>query len=135
MTMSDLMWHKGRTMRVLHQNELTREEKDLLRQDDGVVQHGKLFLKEIEEEPGELTSAPIGDFEEEQELDSDPTTLVKEEQEDGGDKPTMSELRSMKVAELHELADEEDVDLTGLKLKDDILGRLAAHFGLDPAES
>lgn len=116
--MSDLMWHKGRTMRVVHQDELTREEKDLLRTKDDVVQHGKLFLQEIAEEPEvEPTTAP------EDALD---------EQEDG-DEPTMDDLRELTVAKLQDLADKEEVDLTGLKLKDDILGRMAAHFGLDPA--
>lgn len=112
--MSDLMWHKGRTMRVVHQDELTREEKDLLRTKDDVVQHGKLFLQEIAEEP-----------EVEVEHFSEPN-------EDGGE-PTMEDLKALTVDRLKELADKEEVDLTGLKLKDDILGRMAAHFGLDPA--
>ena len=50
-----------------------------------------------------------------------------------GGEPTMEDLRGLTVARLQELADNESVDLTGLKLKDDILGRLAMHFGLDPA--
>lgn len=50
-----------------------------------------------------------------------------------GDEPTMEDLKALTVARLQELADKEQVDLTGLKLKDDILGRMAAHFGLDPA--
>jgi len=113
--MCNLMWEHGRTMRVVHQDELGREDKDVLRMCGKVTQHGKLFLLEVEEEP-----------EVEVEHFSDPA-------DDDGDEPTMDDLRGLTVVRLQELADKERVDLTGLKLKDDILGRMAAHFGLDPA--
>lgn len=114
--MCNLMWEHGRTMRVVHQDEVSREEKDVLRGCGKVTQHGKLFLLEIVEEP---------EVEVEHFIEPDPA--------DEDDEPTMEDLRGLTVAALRDLASKEEVDLTDLKLKDDILGRMAAHFGLDPA--
>lgn len=116
--MADIMWHKGRTMRVVHQDELTREEKDILRKEAEVVQHGKLFLKEIAEEP-----------EVEGWDDQDPEGVV--DSTTGSEAPTLEELNDLTVAQLKELADEEGADVQGLKVKADLVGRLAAHFGLE----
>lgn len=114
--MCNLMWEHGRTMRVVHQDELSRDDKDALRMCDAVTQHGKLFLMEVEEEP-----------------DVEVEHFTEPVVEDDSDEPTMDDLKALTVPKLQELADKEQVDLTGLKLKDDILGRMAAHFGLDPA--
>lgn len=126
----DIMWSNGRTMRVVHSTEVDRKEKEALRRDPDVRQNGLLFLLEINEEP-------VGDFDEEQELDQDPTVdevdEVDEVDDNDGREPTMEDLRGLTVARLKDLADKEEVDLTGLSLKDDILGRMALHFGLDPA--
>jgi hypothetical protein len=111
--MSELMWSKGRAMRVVHQDELSRDEKDALRVDEGVMQHGKLFLLEIDEEP-----------------EVEPTTAPEDEQEEG-DEPTLADLEALTVPALKDLADKEEVDVSDLKLKADLVGRLAAHFGVN----
>jgi len=125
MNAESLMHERGFVAVVVHKDRLNRAEKEACR---GAVEEGLLadagrhFVLPIQEEP-------VGDFEEEQELDEDPTTI----QEGCSDEPSMSQLRSLTVAQLKDLAAMEEVDLSDLKLKDDILGRMAAHFGLDPA--
>lgn len=134
MNPESLMHERGSVAVVAHKNQFTREEKDALRDSDLVVM-GDYFALLIVEEPSEFPShAPDPDhvcddnddceFHEYQGPKPDP---------EQGDEPTMEDLRGLTVARLQELADKEQVDLTGLKLKDDILGRMAAHFGLDPA--
>lgn len=138
---------KGRVCVVLHVDGMDRAEKDVVRAAasdpySDVAKLGKDYVALlINEEPSD---EPVGDFDEEQELDEDPTVedddpdavkVVEEAKFSGtvSDEPTMDELRALTVQELKNLADKDRVDLSGLKLKDDILGRMAAHFGLDPA--
>lgn len=123
MNAESLLHERGRVAVVAHKDQFTRKEKDALRGAQDLVQMGNYYALLIAEEPDadELALAAHEEFEDDQRKEKD------------GDEPTMDDLRSLKVAELQALADKEEVDLTGLKLKDDILGRLAAHFGLDPA--
>jgi hypothetical protein len=138
---------KGRVCFVLHVDGMDRAEKDVVRAAasdpySDVAKLGKDYVALlINEEPSD---DPVGDFDEEQELDEDPTVedddpdavrVVEEAKFSGtvSDEPSMDELRALTVQELKNLADKDRVDLSGLKLKDDILGRMAAHFGLDPA--
>lgn len=139
---------KGRVCVVLHVDGMDRAEKDVVRAAasdpySDVAKLGKDYVALlINEEPSE----DDGDFDEEQELDEDPTVVNDEDSDDDvkvveaakfsgtvSDEPSMDELRALTVQELKNLADKDQVDLSGLKLKDDILGRMAAHFGLDPA--
>lgn len=126
MSARDKMQYLGRPGYLARVSLFNRQEKDELRADPDVELHGGCFY--IATGDAEAL-ADIRKMQEEQELDQDSTTA----RVDDSDEPTMDDLRSLKVAELQALADKEEVDLTGLKLKDDILGRLAAHFGLDPA--
>ena len=137
---------KGRVAVVVHKTFLDREEKDTLRaaisdSSSSVVQLGNNFYGLlIDEEPD------AGEFPEPQVHVPDPDHVCDDNDDcefheyqgpkpvtEQGDEPTMEDLKALTVARLQELADKEQVDLTGLKLKDDILGRMAAHFGLDPA--
>lgn len=138
---------KGRVAVVVHKTFLDREEKDTLRAaisdpSCDVVQLGNNFYGLlIDEEPD------AGEFPESQVHVPDPDHVCDDNDDcefheyqgpkpvevAPGGEPTMEDLRGLTVAKLQELADNEQVDLTGLKLKDDILGRMAAHFGLDPA--
>lgn len=121
---------KGRVCVVLHVDGLDREEKDVVRAAaadpySDVAKLGKdYFALIINEEPED--DEPVGDFEEEQELDKDPTVVDEED----GDEPTLSDLESLTVAQLKDLADKEALDVSDLKLKADLVGRLAAHFGV-----
>jgi hypothetical protein len=116
---------KGKRGVLLSKDALSREEKDVIRERFGPEGSAGVWFLEIAED---AEQGDDGDFDEEQELDKDPTV-----NDEDGDEPTMDDLRALTVAKLKELADKEEVDLTGLTLKDDILGRMAAHFGLDPA--
>lgn len=127
-----LMHKHGQVAVIVHKDQLSRDEKDVVRAataEPGTTilpvgnSHYVLF---INEEPGD--DEPVGDFEEEQELDKDPT-VVDEDDEDG-DEPTLSDLESLTVAQLKDLADKEALDVSDLKLKADLVGRLAAHFGV-----
>jgi hypothetical protein len=123
----EIFLEKGRRGVLLNKDALTRAEKEIVRERFGPEGSAGVWFLDVPEE-----SAPVeetGDFEEEQELDEDPTVV----EEGDGREPTMEDLRSLTVARLRELADKEEVDLTGLQLKDDILGRMAMHFGLDPS--
>jgi len=118
---------KGRQGVLLHKDDLSREEKDIIRERFGAEGSAGVWFLATDETP-DPEDEEAGDFDEEQELDKDPTVT-----DEDGDEPTMEDLRGLTVDRLKDLADKEEVDLTGLKLKDDILGRLALHFGLDPA--
>lgn len=146
---------KGRVAVVVHKTFLDREEKDTLRAaisdpSCDVVQLGKNFYGLlIDEEPdaGEFPEPQVhvpdpdhvcddnDDCEFHEYQGPKPVEVVEAAKFSGtvSDEPSMDELRALTVQELKNLADKDRVDLSGLKLKDDILGRMAAHFGLDPA--
>lgn len=141
--MCDLMWQYGRTMRVVHQDELTRDEKDVLRFCGKVQQHGKMFLLPIAEEPNadDLALAAFEEFEDDQRTeqlvevttveDEKPVFVPMADPEDDSDEPTLSDLEKLTVAQLKELAAKEQLDVSDLKLKADLVGRLCAHFGIE----
>lgn len=128
MNAESLMHERGTVAVVAHKDAFTREEKNALRSAmaDGTIQFtGQHYMLLIAEEPDdEVDALALAAYEEFQE----------DEKSTPDDGPSMADLRGLKVSELQALADKEQVDLTGLKLKDDILGRMAAHFGLNPAE-
>lgn len=117
MSAIDIFMEKGKQGLLLHKDQLTREEKDEVRERFGPEGTAGIWFLEVVPEI---------------DADTDPEAIL-DEQEDG-DEPTMEDLKALTVSKLQDLADKEQVDLAGLKLKDDILGRMAAHFGLDPAE-
>lgn len=131
--MSDLVLERGRAGRLAHKDQFTREEKDGLRDDVAYGEaedlgNGWYFVPTSNVrtiESGDYDE-PVGDFEEEQELDKDPTVVDEED----GDEPTLSDLEALTVAQLKDLADKEALDVSDLKLKADLIGRLAAHFGV-----
>lgn len=127
MNAESLLHERGRVAVVAHKDQFTREEKDALRGAQDLVQMGNYYALLIAEEPDEF------DPEDDDQRSEQPVKTLERGDRYLGGEPTMADLRALKVAELQALADKEEVDLTGLKLKDDILGRLAAHFGLDPA--
>ncbi|QNR51954.1 portal protein [Streptomyces phage phiRKBJ001] len=137
----EIFLEKGRRGVLLNKDALTRAEKEIIRERFGPEGSAGVWFLDVPEE-----SAPVeetGDFEEEQELDQDPTVVEEDSSkmtEEAAkffgtvtDEPTMAQLRRLTIADLRGLADKEGVDLSGLQLKDDILGRMAMHFGLDPA--
>jgi hypothetical protein len=128
MNAESLVHERGKVAIAAHKDQFTREEKEALRNSADLVQAGNYFLLLIDEEPSDYEEelVDVTTFEDEEPVHV-PTQVAP------GAEPTMKDLRGLTVDRLKELADSEDVDLTGLKLKDDILGRMAAHFGLDPA--
>jgi len=128
MNAESLMHERGNVAVIAHKNQFTREEKDALRNSDLVFATGDHYVLPITEEVELNDALALAAYEEFEEDQRTPITEVAP-----GGEPTMEDLRGLTVARLQELADNESVDLTGLKLKDDILGRLAMHFGLDPA--
>lgn len=146
---------KGRN--YIPEKELSGTQMDLMLQDERYVwmrcsgrtqqPYGELQLRREELDVDALALASHEEFEDDQRKvhvpdpdhvcdDNDDCEFHEYQgpkQPEQGDEPTMEDLRGLTVAKLQELADKEQVDLTGLKLKDDILGRMAAHFGLDPA--
>lgn len=137
MNPESLMHERGSVAIVVHKDRLDRREKDALRESSELVQAGPYFMLLINEEPeNDEQVFDVGTYD-----DPEAQVVVPNTQQD--DEPTMADLfgemtmdalRSLSVTALRRLADSEKVDLAGLKLKDDILGRMAAHFGLDPAE-
>lgn len=126
-----ILHERGSVAVVVHKDQLNREEKDAVRYSDQIVAMGDYFGLLIQEEPeDEAEALALAAYEE---FEDDQKTEPIVETEPGGE-PTMADLRGLTVASLRELAGKEEVDLSGLTLKDDILGRMAAHFGLDPAE-
>ncbi len=129
--MSDMMFSRGRIGVLAHKTQFNRREKDLLKADPNVEWHDPFFFFPIQEEPDDdvdaLALAAYEEFEDDERKEQEQPVV------DESDEPTMADLRGLTVAKLQELADKEEVDLTGLKLKEDILGRMALHFGLDPA--
>ena len=141
MNPESILHERGNVAVVVHKNQLSREEKDAVRYSDEIVAMGDYYALLIQEEPEDMaafeahhTPEPghVCDNNDDCEFHEyqGPKT---EEDEDLNDEPTIEDLRGLTVASLRELAGKEEVDLSGLTLKDDILGRLAAHFGLDPA--
>lgn len=129
MNAESLVHERGKVAIAAHKDQFTREEKEALRNSADLVQAGNYFLLLISEEPSddEVELVDVTTFED------DEPVHIKTEVAPGAE-PTMKDLRGLTVAKLQELADSEDVDLSGLRLRDDILGRLAAHFGLNPAD-
>lgn len=126
MNAESLMHERGSVAVVAHKDLFSREEKDALRDSDLVRMEGGSYVLLIDEEIEEndaLALASHEEFEDDQRKAAD----------DDSDEPTMDDLKALTVDGLKALAEKDQVDLSGLKLKDDILGRLAAHFGLDPA--
>lgn len=119
MNPESLMHEHGSVAVVAHKNKFTREQKDALRDSDLVALTGDHYVLLIDEEIE--TNDAIAEA-------AQPQVPA-----DDGDEPTMADLDALTVAQLRDLADKERVDLSGLTLKADILGRMAAHFGLDPA--
>jgi hypothetical protein len=114
---------KGRVAVVVHSTFLDRDEKDVLRaaiadSSSGVVQLGKNFYGLlIDEEPDsdELALAAYEEFEADQAKEPvmPPNT------------PTIpDELDGLTVAQLKDLADQEEIDISDVKLKADIVGRI-----------
>lgn len=161
MNAESLMHERGTVAVVAHKDAFTREEKDALRAAmvDGTIQFtGQHYMLLIAEEPDDevdaLALAAYEEFENDERQTGGVVTVDLSTVDSGafvetlrqsvktpeivevapGGEPTMADLRALKMDQLRKLADSEDVDLTGLKLKDDILGRLAAHFGLNPAD-
>jgi hypothetical protein len=134
MNAESILHEHGTVAVIVHKDQLGRAEKDVVRAavsdpDSGILQVGNHFVLFIAEEPDdEVDALALAAYEE---LQEDEQVVVPNTQDD---EPTMADLRALTVAALRELASKEEVDLSGLTLKDDILGRLAAHFGLDPAE-
>lgn len=136
--MSELMYDRGRIGVLAHKDQFNRREKDLLKADPNVEWQDPYFFFAIQEEPDDFPVLAVHDPGPDHVCDNNDDCEFHEYQGppvvDQSDEPTMADLRGLTVAKLQELADKEEVDLTGLKLKDDILGRMALHFGLDPAE-
>jgi hypothetical protein len=128
MNAESLMHERGNVAVIAHKNQFTREEKDALRNSDLVFATGDHYVLPIVEEIEFNDALALAAYEEFEDDGRTPITEVAP-----GGEPTMADLKALTVSRLQELADKEEVDLTGLKLKDDILGRMAAHFGLDPA--
>jgi len=129
MTMSieaiEIFLAKGKRGVLLERDALTREEKDVIRERFGAEGSAGIWFLEVsdeESEETELEAQESGDFKEEQ---ADVTST----REEGGE-PTLEDLEALKLPELKELAAKEQVDISDLKLKADILGRLAVHFGV-----
>lgn len=142
MNPESLMHERGSVAVVAHKDAFTREEKDALRSAmvDGTVQFtGQHYMLLITEEQEGMVAFEAHHEDPDHVCDNNDDCEFheyqgpKDEEVAPGGEPTMADLKALKVAELQKLADSEQVDLTGLKLKDDILGRMAAHFGLDPA--
>lgn len=135
MNAESLLHERGRVAVVAHKDQFSREEKDALRESSDLVVMGPYFALLIDEEP--VAYEPVHTPDPDHVCDDNDDCEFHEYQGppvvDQSDEPTMEDLRGLTVARLQELADKEEVDLTGLKLKEDILGRLALHFGLDPA--
>lgn len=143
--MSEIVTDRGRTGVLAYKDQFAREEKDVLRDEVayGEVEdlgNGWYFVPtesvrtietgtDYKHVPDPDHVCDDNDDCEFHEYQGPKVEAVTEQ----GDEPTMEDLKALTVARLQELADKEQVDLTGLKLKDDILGRMAAHFGLDPA--
>lgn len=119
MSAIDIFLAKGKKGLILEKDWLTREEKEEVRARFGPAGSSGVWFLEV---PDQDEDSPNED------------EVVDDESEDDGDEPTMSDLRGLTVAQLRDIAREEEVNISDLKLKDDILGRLAAHFGLNPAE-
>ncbi|QKY79493.1 hypothetical protein SEA_PHTOWN_10 [Streptomyces phage PHTowN] len=122
MSAIDIFLAKGKKGLILEKDWLTREEKEEVRARFGPEGSAGVWFLEVPDEP-----EPVGDFDEEQELDEDPTTNPVEPK---GDEPTLSDLERLTVAQLRDLAAKEEIDVSDLKLKADLVGRLAAHFGV-----
>jgi len=122
MSAIDIFLAKGKKGLILEKDWLTREEKEEVRARFGPEGSAGVWFLEVPDEP-----EPVGDFDEEQELDEDPTTNPVGPK---GDEPTLSDLEGLTVAQLRDLAAKEELDVSDLKLKADLVGRLAAHFGV-----
>ncbi|QNO12827.1 hypothetical protein SEA_SHAKENBAKE_10 [Streptomyces phage ShakeNBake] len=122
MSAIDIFLAKGKKGLILEKDWLTREEKEEVRARFGPEGSAGVWFLEVPDEP-----EPVGDFDEEQEIDEDPTTNPVEPK---GDEPTLSDLEGLTVAQLRDLAAKEELDVSDLKLKADLVGRLAAHFGV-----
>ncbi|QKY78549.1 hypothetical protein SEA_DRYAD_11 [Streptomyces phage Dryad] len=113
-----IMHEVGSVAVIAHRHALTRDQKAVVREattdpESGITAVGDHYVLHMKEEP----TAPDGDF--------------SEESADTGDEPKLSDLEGLTVAQLRDLADKEQLDVSDLKLKADLVGRLAAHFGLE----
>lgn len=134
MSAIDIFLAKGKKGLILEKDWLTRDEKEEVRARFGPEGSAGLWFLEVPEEP-----EPVGDFDEEQEIDEDPTTnpvepkVTEETVQFFGtvtDEPTLAQLEKLTVQELRNLATKEELNVSDLKLKADLVGRLAAHFGV-----
>lgn len=120
--MSELMYERGRIGVLAHKTQFNRREKDWLKADPNVEFHDPFFFFAIQEEPDD-------------EVDALALASYEEFQEDGGEKqtepvmppntPTIpDELEGLTVAQLKEIAETEEIDISDVKLKADIIGRI-----------
>ena len=122
-----LMHEHGMVAFIVHKDQLSRSEKDVVRaavtdSDSNILAVGKehyvLFIPE-EPDTDELALASFEEFKVDQENEQEPvlppnTPVVPED------------LDGLTVAQLKEIADAEEVDISDVKLKADIVGRIWA---------
>lgn len=105
---------KGRPVVLVHKDQLTRAEKDVLRNalmdpDSNVLAQGDSYLLELPKD------APQGDDTEDEQLSESELSRL-------------DDLERMTVPALKDLADTKGIDLTGVTLKADIVNKIAAYY-------
>jgi hypothetical protein len=110
MSAIDIFLAKGTQGLLLHKDQLTREEKDILRERFGAEGTAGVWFLETQ-------------------LDTSEKAATEPDQD--GDEPTMEDLEKLTVVQLKDLAAKDNLDIAGLTLKADLLGRLAAHYGIE----
>lgn len=134
-----LMHKHGAVAVIVHKDQLSRKEKDVVR-NSGLVKpmgdHYVLLIQEEIDENDALALASFEEYEDDQRVevttvhDGSPVFVPQAEpKQDNG--PTMADLEKLTVAQLRDLADKEALDVSDLKLKADLLGRISAHLSID----
>lgn len=118
MSAIDIFISKGKQGLILDRDWLTREEKDVVRERFGPEGSSGVWFLETHQDAEQGDSGT-----------DDPDDDANEKDSSVG--PSLENLEGMTVAQLKELAAHDELDISGLTLKADIVGRLAAHYDLE----
>lgn len=134
-----LMHKHGVVAVIVHRDQLNRQEKEIVRNADNILQVGDSFVLVIPEEPEDYDTEALALYEEYEDdqrvevttVEDQEPVLVPTTEPEQVKSPTVTHLERLTVAQLRDLADKEALDISGLKVKADLVGRLCAHFGID----
>lgn len=132
-----ILHERGNVAVVVHKNQLSREEKDAVRYSDQIVAMGDYYGLLIQEEPEDMAAFDAHHTPEPGHVcDNNDDCEFHEYQGPKDEEPVVEpvmppntptipdELEGLTVAQLKEIAETEEIDISDVKLKADIVGRI-----------